>query len=106
MYLQGAEQVTHFCRLLHQPSPGGGGITPRGGEQTTSGKPLSESQRLQKVIRELLTTERQYVKVGFLFFKLDFFVKHCHPGCHPFAKDSVSGTISRTYQLLVIVAQF
>ena len=57
---QGAEQVTHFCRLL--PSPPEVAMS-SGGESQPLNKPLSDSQRIRKVIRELLETERQYVKV-------------------------------------------
>ena len=60
--LQGAEQVTHFCRLLHQPPVDT--TVPSDQQLLNPGKPLSESQRLRKVIKELIETERQYVKVS------------------------------------------
>ena len=58
--LQGAEQVTHFCRRLHEKDPDG--VTYESAELQP--KPLSESQRIRKVIIELIETERQYVKVS------------------------------------------
>ncbi len=61
MYLQGAEQVTHFCRLLHQHQPLPDSM---GDDQLPPVKPLSDSQKLRKVILELLDTERCYVKVS------------------------------------------
>ena len=59
-YLQGAEQVTHFCRLLHQHQPLPDNM---GDHQLPPQKPLSDSQKLRKVILELIDTERCYVKV-------------------------------------------
>ena len=55
---QGAEQVTHLCRLLHGHS---GKMS--NNEVAPPCKPLSDSQRIRKVIRELIETERHYVKV-------------------------------------------
>ena len=56
--VQGAEQVTHLCRLLHGHT---GKMT--NNEVAPPCKPLSDSQRIRKVIRELIETERHYVKV-------------------------------------------
>ena len=55
---QGAEQVTHLCRLLH-----GHQGKMSNNEVAPPCKPLSDSQRIRKVIRELIETERHYVKV-------------------------------------------
>ena len=57
---QGAEQVTHFCRLLHSPMPD---PLQSDGEPPQS-KPLTDSQRIRKVVVELIETERAYVKVS------------------------------------------
>ena len=58
--LQGADQVTHFCRLLHQrPLPDNMNV-----EEGVPVKPLSDAQKLRKVIMELIDTERVYVRVS------------------------------------------
>ena len=57
---QGAEQVTHFCRLLHSPLTEESTMP----EDFPPVKPLSDSQRIRKVIVELIETEKQYVKVS------------------------------------------
>ena len=68
LMFQGAEQVTHFCRLLHEKMPDSsalsGGMGAPGSDVIHQPKPLSESQRIRKVIVELIETERQYVKVS------------------------------------------
>ena len=55
--LQGAEQVTHFCRLLHSPLRENVSC-----DEPLPTKPLSDSQRIWKVIVELIETERAYLK--------------------------------------------
>ncbi len=73
VYLQGAEQVTHFCRLLHQRAP----MDNMNGEDQPQMKVLSDSQKLRKVIMELIETERHYVKVrtSFVRYKIKIHVK-------------------------------
>ncbi len=53
--------MTHFCRLLHQHQPLPDSM---GDDQLPPQKPLSDSQKLRKVILELIDTERCYVKVS------------------------------------------
>ncbi|KAK3097345.1 hypothetical protein FSP39_008828 [Pinctada imbricata] len=52
--LQGADQVTSICRQRNDSDENGQAIPPS--------KPLSEAQKLRKVIMELIDTERAYVK--------------------------------------------
>ncbi len=61
--MQGAEQVTHFCRLLHQHQPLPDAAM-GDADQLPPQRPLSDSQKLRKVILELIDTERCYVKVS------------------------------------------
>lgn len=57
--MQSAEQVTHLCRMANERLDSD--------EDTPSFvlpviQPLSETQKLRKVILELVNTERSYVK--------------------------------------------
>ena len=51
--------MTHFCRLSYEQKAG---EAQRNHEPPTT-KPLSDAQKLRKVIMELVNTERQYNKV-------------------------------------------
>lgn len=53
-FSQGADQVTAICRT---------DVDPKLAETLQGTKPLSEAQKLRKVIMELIDTERAYVKV-------------------------------------------
>lgn len=56
--LQSAEQVTHFCRMAHEilePAGANPVIQPRS-------QPMSDAQKLRKVILELINTEKAYVR--------------------------------------------
>ena len=63
---QGAEQVTHFCRQLNGRTDADvtPPVTSAALSDDAANRPLSESQRIRKVIVELIETERQYVKVS------------------------------------------
>ena len=53
--------MTHFCRHIHGPA-----AKMINNEVAPPCKPLSDSQRIRKVIQELIETERHYVKVRHL----------------------------------------
>lgn len=53
-----------MCRLPNEPYQFG----------ETPSRPLSEAQKLRKVIMELLETERAYVKVILIYFEIVEFV--------------------------------
>jgi len=59
--------VTQFCHLLYSDDdPPGGGGTNTDCRQDFTPSESTNSQRLQKVLTELLSTEQQYVKVELL----------------------------------------
>lgn len=66
--MQSADQVTQFCHELHayQQDVDGNSLNTvsDASEQSTSARRLSSNQHIQKVIIELLSTEKQYVRVS------------------------------------------
>lgn len=60
--LQGAEQVTHFCRLLHSKHGDRIEVDGSAPSDDSNGKQLTEGDRLRKVVKELISTERLYVR--------------------------------------------
>lgn len=62
---QSTEQVTAFCRSLHEMSPSDSSPSPQDATspQLATTRQLSDADKLRKVICELLETERTYVKV-------------------------------------------
>lgn len=59
------EQVTAFCRSLHEMNPSDCSAPPQdcAGPQLSTMRQLTDADKLRKVICELLETERTYVKV-------------------------------------------
>jgi len=55
-YLQTAEQVTHFCRMANEKLADDLPII------LPSIQPLTDTQKLRKVILELINTEKSYVR--------------------------------------------
>ncbi|XP_049322920.1 rho guanine nucleotide exchange factor TIAM1 isoform X1 [Astyanax mexicanus] len=67
-YGKSTEQVTAFCRSLHEMNPSSDAVSPSSGPESSSAgvntapRQLSHADKLRKVIWELVETERTYVK--------------------------------------------